>query len=150
MANTVNDTPSAQKSTHIIKNKEYIVVVADARTREEAIGRLRQELSASTLKVEAAMRATRIYDRGTLMQLVEEVFAEWTATDERIDGVNWAHLLNQLRIKAEAQRREAAKLASLPKPKQDLKDWKKDFAAGMLRTARQRLAEDELNGAQKN
>lgn len=147
---TVNGTPSKQKAAHIIKNKEYIVVDVDARTRtrEEAIRRLRQEVFSSQLKIESALRATRVATKEQLFEMCEQIFADWAMTDR--GTVDWAHLRNQLLIKAEAQRREAAKLASLPKPKQDLKDWKKDFAAGMLRTARQRLAEDELNGAQKN
>lgn len=146
----LNDPPSEPKATHIIKNKEYIVVDVDARThtREEAINRLRQDVFSSQLKIESALRATRVATKEQLFEMCEQVFADWAMTDR--GSVDWAHLRNQLLIKAEAQRREAAKLASLPKPKQDIKDWKKDFAAGMLRTARQRLAEDELNGAQKN
>lgn len=125
----------AKMGAHIYKNKEdnIVVVVADARTREGAIEKLRQELCTSTLKAEAAMRATRIYDSGSLLRLVEEVFAEWTATDEPATGVNWAHLLNQLRIKAEAQRREAAKMASIPKPQQSVKEWRQKLAADVMK-----------------
>lgn len=146
-----NDPPSVPKSTHIYKkNKEDNGGGGSARTRtrEEAYEALRNELRTSTLKAEAAMRATRTFDSAVLMGLVEEVFADWTVTDEA--DICWRHLLNQLRIKAEAQRREAAKMAAIPKPKQPLKDWRRDFAAGMLAKARQRLAEDELSDTQKN
>lgn len=123
----------AQKGDNIKNKEDNIVVVADARTREGAIEKLRQELRTSTLKAEAAMRATRIYDSGSLQRIVEEVFAEWTATDEPATGVNWAHLLNQLRIKAEAQRREAAKMASIPKPQQSVKEWRQKLAADVMK-----------------
>ena len=133
-SDTANDTPSAPKSTHIYKNKEDNIGGggnAHARTREGAIEKLRQELRTSTLKAEAAMRATRIYDSGSLQRLVEEVFGDWVVTDE--DDICWRHLLNQLRIKAEAQRREAAKMASIPKPQQSVKEWRQKLAADVIK-----------------
>ncbi len=148
--NALKGAKQGPKPTHIYKkNKEDNGGGgARTRTREEAYEALRNELRTSTLKAEAAMRATRTFDSAVLMGLVEEVFADWTVTDEA--DICWRHLLNQLRIKAEAQRREAAKMAAIPKPKQPLKDWRRDFAAGMLAKARQRLAEDELSDTQKN
>ena len=117
-----------QKRAHIYnKNKEYIVAVADARTREEAIQKLRCELQSSPLKIEAAMRATRITDAAQLFDLCDEVFAEWSL---RTDGsIDWPHLLNQLRIKAEAQRRDAKRLAAIPEAKKDVQQWRRDFMA---------------------
>lgn len=110
-----------------VKEEQEYIVVADARTREEAIKKLRCELQSSPLKIEAAMRATRITDAAQLFDLCDEVFAEWSL---RTDGsIDWPHLLNQLRIKAEAQRRDAKRLAAIPEAKKDVQQWRRDFMA---------------------
>lgn len=106
------------------KNKEYIVV-DDSRTREEAIKKLRCDFQSSPLKIEAAMRATRITDAAQLFNLCDEVFADWSL---RNDGsVDWPHLRSQLIIKAEAQRRDAKRLAAIPEAKKDVQQWRRDF-----------------------
>lgn len=118
-------TTGVQERAHIYnKNKEYIVV-DDARTREEAIKKLRCDLQSSPLKIEAAMRATRITDAAQLFNLCDEVFADWSL---RNDGsVDWPHLRSQLIIKAEAQRRDAKRLAAIPEAKKDVQQWRRDF-----------------------
>lgn len=129
----VNDPVGASKATHIYKNKEYIVVDVDARprTREEAIERLRREIYSSPLKIESALRATRVATQEQLFDLCEQVFADWAMSDK--GSVDWAHLRNQLLIKAEAQRREAAKMAGIPKPQQSVKEWRQKLAADVLK-----------------
>ena len=133
-SDTANDTPSAPKSTHIYKNKEDNIVVdvdARTRTREEAIEKLRRDIYSSPLKIESALRATRVETQAQLFDLCEQVFADWAMTDK--GSVDWAHLRNQLLIKAEAQRREAAKMASIPKPQQSVKEWRQKLAADVIK-----------------
>ena len=134
-SDTANDTPSAPKSTHIYKNKEDISIVVDVdartRTREEAIEKLRRDIYSSPLKIESALRATRVETQAQLFDLCEQVFADWAMTDK--GSVDWAHLRNQLLIKAEAQRREAAKMASIPKPQQSVKEWRQKLAADVMK-----------------
>lgn len=124
----------AQKGDNI-KNKEDISIVVDVdartRTREEAIEKLRRDIYSSPLKIESALRATRVETQAQLFDLCEQVFADWAMTDK--GSVDWAHLRNQLLIKAEAQRREAAKMASIPKPQQSVKEWRQKLAADVMK-----------------
>lgn len=132
--NALTNPPSAPKSTHIYKNKENNIVVdvdARTRTREEAIEKLRRDIYSSPLKIESALRATRVATQAQLFDLCEQVFADWAMTDK--GSVDWAHLRNQLLIKAEAQRREAAKMASIPKPQQSVKEWRQKLAADVMK-----------------
>lgn len=108
-----------------VKEDKEIVVVDGARAREEAIQKLRCELQSSPLKIEAAMRATRITDAAQLFDLCDEVFADWSL---RTDGsIDWPHLRSQLIIKAEAQRRDAKRMAAIPAAKQNVQEWRRDF-----------------------
>ncbi len=123
----------AKMGAHIYKNKEDNGGGGSARprTREEAIERLRRDIYSSPLKIESALRATRVETQAQLYDLCEEVFADWAMTDK--GSVDWAHLRNQLLIKAEAQRREAAKMASIPKPQQSVKEWRQKLAADVMK-----------------
>jgi biotin operon repressor len=130
-ANAEDNATPTQDSTHIYKNIDNIVVVEDARTREEMIEALRRDLYASPLKMESALRATRVHDVTTLRQLCEEVFADWQLTNR--GTIDWPHLRNQLIIKAEARRREEARLAAIPKPQQTVKEWRQQLAADVMK-----------------
>ena len=123
----------AQKGDNIKNKEDNIVVDVDARTRtrEEAIEKLRRDIYSSPLKIESALRATRVETQAQLFDLCEQVFADWAMTDK--GSVDWAHLRNQLLIKAEAQRREAAKMASIPKPQQSVKEWRQKLAADVMK-----------------
>ena len=92
---------------------------------------LRRDLYASPLKMESALRATRVHDVATLRQLCEEVFADWQLTDR--GTVDWSHLRNQLIIKAEARRREETRLAAIPKPQQTVKEWRQQLATDVMK-----------------
>ena len=111
--------------------------------REAEIERLRQSFLGSELKVEAAMRSTRIFDKAALEQMAEEVFADWTLTEEA--DITWRHFQNALYSKAVAARVEAARLAAIPKPKQDLNEWKQDIAREFLEEAALRMSGENIN-----
>ena len=111
--------------------------------REAEIERLRQSFLGSELKVEAAMRSTRIFDKAALEQMAEEVFADWTLTEEA--DITWRHFQNALYSKAAAARVEAARLAAIPKPKQDLNEWKQDIAREFLEEAALRMSGENMN-----
>ena len=129
-----------------VKEEQEYIVVADARAREEAIKKLRCELQSSPLKIEAAMRATRITDAARLFDLCEEVFAEWSL---RTDGsIDWPHLLNQVRIKAEAQRRDAKRLAAIPESKKDVQQWRRDFMTDYTAYINNQLNSQKNNGTE--
>jgi len=129
-----------------VKEEQEYIVVADARAREEAIKKLRCELQSSPLKIEAAMRATRITDAARLFDLCEEVFAEWSL---RTDGsIDWPHLLNQVRIKAEAQRRDAKRLAAIPESKKDVQQWRRDFMTDYTAYINNQLNSKKNNGTE--
>ena len=65
--------------------------------------------------------AIGVTDKVRYLQMCEEVLAEWSLTAEA-DDVNWRHLINQLRIKAAAERRQ-------PKTKQSKEEWRQSHMA---------------------
>lgn len=129
-----------------VKEEQEYMVVEDARAREEAIKKLRCELQSSPLKIEAAMRATRITDAARLFDLCDEVFAEWSLINE--PDICLRHLLNQLRIKAEAQRRDAKRLAAIPEAKKDVQQWRRDFMTDYTAYINNQLNSQKNNGTE--
>ena len=106
--------------------------------REAEIERLRRSFLGSELKVEAAMRSTRIFDKAALEQMAEEVFADWQFTED--DGINWKHLRSQLLIKAAAMRQEQRKVSAQPKRKYTAEEFRKGLTEAMMKEAAARLA----------
>lgn len=94
---------------------------ACAHVRGEAIEKLRSEIYNSQLNAERAMMAIGVADKVRYLQMCEEVLAEWSLTAE-VDDINWRHLINQLRVKAAAERRQ-------PKTKQSKEEWRQSHMA---------------------
>ena len=93
---------------------------AHAHARGEAIENLRSEIYNSQLKAERAMMAIGVADKVRYLQMCEEVLAEWSLTDS--GDVDWKHLLNQLRIKVAAEKRQA-------NSKKNKEEWRQSHMA---------------------
>ena len=125
-----NKESSKYKSSNNRDNKN--IVVDATRAREEKIENLKQEFYSSPMKMEQLRRSARIDGSTLLYELCEQVWAEWAATEVPLEGINWRHLANHVRIKAEARRREDARLAAIPKPKPTVKEWRQKLAHDVL------------------
>ena len=115
-----------------IPSTEIVVAVDEATQREKLIENLKQEFYSSPMKMEQLRRSARIDGSTLLYELCEQVWAEWAATEVPLEGINWRHLANHVRIKAEARRREDARLAAIPKPKPTVKEWRQKLAHDVL------------------
>ena len=115
-----------------IPSTEIVVAVDEATQREKLIENLKQEFYSSPMKMEQLRRSARIDGSTLLYELCEQVWAEWAATEVPPEGINWRHLANHVRIKAEARRREDARLAAIPKPKPTVKEWRQKLAHDVL------------------
>ena len=132
----INQQPTSQNITKEPKinplykeDKKNIVVVDNARTREELVERLRSEFFASDIKQEHAAMSLRI-TKVQVLEVAERVFADWLATDIEPSQINMRHLLNHIAVKVE---REAKS-----KPATDKEQWEKDLMIGAIKR-RQKL-----------
>lgn len=127
---THSDFAESPKNDPLYKeDKKNIVVVDNARTREELVERLRSEFFASDIKQEHAAMSLRI-TKVQVLEVAERVFADWLATDIEPSQINMRHLLNHIAVKVE---REAKS-----KPATDKEQWEKDLMIGAIKR-RQKL-----------